>query len=62
MFLRRKKKDTGDHFKSELIPGIVAIARKKYAVNLLWNTVHINDDFRKSLNASAKSLDSKLYC
>ncbi|HAM4346887.1 hypothetical protein A8M76_06085 [Escherichia coli] len=62
MFLRRKKKDTGDHFKSELIPGIVVIARKKYAVNLLWNTVHINDDFRKSLNASAKSLDSKLYC
>ncbi len=40
----------------------MVIARKKYAVNLLWNTVHINDDFRKSLNASAKSLDSKLYC
>ena len=45
-----------------MIPGIVVIERKKYAVNLLWNTVHINDDFRKLLDASAKSLDSKLYC
>ncbi|EKS1136607.1 hypothetical protein QA429_004623, partial [Escherichia coli] len=62
MFLRKKKKNAGDYFDTELIPGIVEIKRKKYAVNLLWNTVHINDDFRKSLNASAKSLDSKLYC
>lgn len=62
MFLRKKKKNAGDYFDTELIPGIVEIKRKKYAVNLLWNTVHINDDFRMSLNASAKSLDSKLYC
>ncbi|EOX7395782.1 hypothetical protein ACOMQ0_004565 [Enterobacter quasiroggenkampii] len=62
MFLHRKEKNTGHHFNTELIPGIVEIERKKYAVNLLWNTVHINDDFIKSLKASAKSLDSKLYC
>lgn len=61
MFLLRKK-EVRDDFNSELFPGIIEVKRKKYAVNLLWNTVRINDDFRKSLIASANSLDSKLYC